>query len=171
MTEHQAYLSLGSNIDASSHLRSALLALRKRFQSVELSPVYRTKAIGFDGDDFYNLAARIGTDLDAEALNDWLHDLELQHGRDRSLPRFSSRPLDIDVVFFDDLVISGPNNLQIPRPELQHAFVLKPLFDLDATYVVPNTGQTLSDLWAAHPENRDAAWHSPLPADWMGDQS
>src|SRR5688572_14277971 len=145
-----AWLSLGSNLDAEANLRAAVAALRARFANVRVSPVYRTPAVGFDGPDFLNCAAAIDTDLDVHALDEWLHSLEDAHGRDRTQPRFSSRPLDIDIVFFDDLVLAGPGNLQLPRPELQHAFVLKPLHDLAPQLRVPGDGRTLDDLWRGH---------------------
>ena len=155
----KAYLSLGSNMDAERNLASALNALRARFGELVSSPIYRTAAIGFEGPDFLNSAAIIDSDLDAHALNDWLHALEEQHGRDRSGPRFGDRPLDIDIVFYDDLVIddaeneSGPERaLRLPRPELRHAFVLKPLADIAPDFVDPVSGTTLADLWAASPE-------------------
>lgn len=148
----KAYLSLGSNLDAEANLRSAIAALHGRFGDVVLSPVYRTRSVGFDGADFLNAAAIIDTDLDPLALNDWLHALEDAHGRDRSGPRYSDRTLDIDVVLFDDRTFEGPGNLRIPRPELKHAFVLRPLADIAADTVVPGTGRTLAQLWAAHPD-------------------
>ena len=145
----RAYLSLGSNIEPARHLRSALAALRERFGDVHVSPVYRTPAIGFDGDDFLNAAALIDSELDPYALNDWLHALEDAHGRDRSGPRFGPRPLDIDIVFYDELTLDGPGHLQIPRDELKHAFVLKPLADLAPDYVHPRLGRSLAALWAS----------------------
>jgi 2-amino-4-hydroxy-6-hydroxymethyldihydropteridine diphosphokinase len=144
----RAYLSLGSNIEPARHLRSALAALRERFGEVRVSPVYRTPAVGFDGEDFLNAAAILESDLDPHALNDWLHALEDAHGRDRSGPRFGPRPLDIDIVFYDDLTLEGPGHLQIPRDELKHAFVLKPLADLAPDYVHPRIGCSLAALWA-----------------------
>ena len=148
----RAYLSLGSNLERGANLRCAIDALRGRFGTLVLSPVYRTRAVGFDGTDFLNAAAVIETDLEPLALNDWLHALEDAHGRDRSGPRHGDRTLDIDIVLFDDRVLSGPGNLRIPRPELQHAFVLKPLADIAAAVTVPGDGRTLAQLWGAHPE-------------------
>jgi len=147
-----AYLSLGSNIQPESNLRSAIAALRERFGDVVLSPVYRTRPVGFDGADFLNAAAILDTDLKPLELNDWLHALEDAHGRDRSGPRFGDRSLDIDLVFYDDLVLSGPGHLAIPRDELRHAFVLKPLADIAPDFVDPRSGRTLASLWAASPE-------------------
>lgn len=147
-----AWLSLGSNLDPAANLAAAAHALRERFGDVVFSPVYRTPAVGFDGPDFLNAAAIVHTDLAPVALNDWLHALEQRFGRDRAAPRFSSRALDIDIVFYDDLVLEGPGNLKLPRPELQHAFVLKPLADIAPRHPVPGDGRTLAELWAAHPD-------------------
>lgn len=147
-----AWLSLGSNVDAEVHLPAAAAALRARFGDVVFSPVYRTPSVGFDGPDFLNAAAAIETDLDPLALNQWLHALEDAQGRVRGGERFSSRTLDIDIVFYDELVLKGPGNLELPRPELRHAFVLKPLADISPGYCVPTTGQSLAALWAAHPD-------------------
>ncbi len=160
-----AYLSLGSNLDPERHLRAAAAALREHFADVMFSCVLRTPAIGFAGADFLNAAAIIRTELDPHALDGWLHALEAAYGRDRSAPRFSSRTLDIDIVFYDDLVIAPTpgGHLQIPRPELQHAFVLQPLAQIAADYRDPVTGSKLAQLWAAHPQHT-----SPLPvATWI----
>jgi 2-amino-4-hydroxy-6-hydroxymethyldihydropteridine diphosphokinase len=146
----RAYLSLGSNVEPERHLRAAIDTLRARFGDVVVSPVYRTPAVGFDGPAFLNAAAIIDSDLEPQALNDWLHALEDAHGRDRSGPRFSSRTLDIDIVLFDDRVLEGTGNLRIPRPELELAFVLRPLADIAPDVVVPGAGRTLAQLWAAH---------------------
>lgn len=147
-----ALLSLGSNEQPERHLRDAVHELRARFGVVVVSPVYRTPAVGFEGPDFLNCAAAIRSDLEPQALNDWLHALEDRHGRRRDVPRFSSRTLDVDIVYFDDRVMRGEGNLQLPRPELKHAFVLKPLADIAAEFVDPVQGRTLAALWAAHPE-------------------
>jgi 2-amino-4-hydroxy-6-hydroxymethyldihydropteridine diphosphokinase len=146
----QALLSLGSNIAPEAHLRAAIDALRARFGELHVSPVYRTRSVGFDGTDFLNAAAAIETGLPPQALNDWLHALEDAHGRDRSGPRFNDRTLDIDIVFYDDLVLEGDGNLQIPRDELRHAFVLKPLADIAPGFRDPVSGKTLASLWEAH---------------------
>jgi 2-amino-4-hydroxy-6-hydroxymethyldihydropteridine diphosphokinase len=149
----RAYLSLGSNIAPEAHLRAALAALRARFGEVEASPAYRFAAVGFDGGVFLNAAANVDSDLDPFALNDWLHALEAAQGRDRSGPRFGDRTLDIDIVFYDDLVLDGPGHLQLPRDELRHAFVLGPLAAIAPDVVDPRSGRRLAELWRAHPDH------------------
>lgn len=149
-----AYLSLGSNQQALEHLPRALAELRGRFGALRVSPLYRTPAVGFEGPDFLNAAVVLETELEPEALDAWLHALEDAHGRRRDVPRFSDRPLDIDIVFYDQRVLRGPGHLQLPRPELRHAFVLKPLADLAPDFPVPGDGRTLAQLWNAHAEHR-----------------
>jgi 2-amino-4-hydroxy-6-hydroxymethyldihydropteridine diphosphokinase len=148
----RAYLSLGSNIDAEKHLTQALAELDAKFGAVVASRFIRTPAVGFDGPDFLNAAAIVETDLGIVELDAWLHALEDAHGRRRDVPRFSDRPLDIDVVFYDDLVFRGPGNLQVPRPELAHAFVLRPLAEIAPDFRDPASGRTLAELWASHPD-------------------
>lgn len=157
---HAAYLSLGSNIDPERHLRAAAAALRARFGEVVFSAVLRTPAVGFDGPGFLNAAAIARTDMEPQALDAWLHTLEAAQGRDRSAPRFASRTLDVDIVYFDDRVIAPTpgSHLQIPRPELRHAFVLQPLAQVAPDFVDPLVGRTLAQLWAAHPQHA-----TPLP--------
>ncbi|HET6434100.1 MAG TPA: 2-amino-4-hydroxy-6-hydroxymethyldihydropteridine diphosphokinase [Xanthomonadaceae bacterium] len=146
-----AYLSLGSNIEPERNLRTAIAALRARFGDIEVSPVYRTKSVGFDGPDFLNAVAIVHSDLNPFALHRWLHRLEEAQGRDRRDASYSNRPLDVDIIYFGDFVLDGPGDFQLPRPELQHAFVLKPLADIAPDFVDPIRNVTLARLWAIHP--------------------
>ncbi len=159
-----AYLSLGSNIEPEKHLRAAVAELRERFGDVLLSPFYRTPAVGFDGADFLNAAARIETGLSPEELDAWLHALEDRHARDRSGPRFSSRTLDVDLLLYDDRVLRGPGHLELPRPELaKQAFVLKPMADIAPEVVHPALGKTLGELWMKMRADGDPCVEVALP--------
>lgn len=146
-------LSLGSNVEPERNLRAAVDALRARFGEVQVSPAYRTAAVGFEGAAFINNAARLRTGETLDALETWLHALEDRHGRDRGGPRLSDRTLDVDVVFYGDAVVRDGGRMRVPRPELEHAFVLKPLADIAPEFVDPLGGRTLAELWRAHPQH------------------
>ena len=158
----RVYLSLGSNQQPRQYLRAALDELRARFGAIEVSPAYRSKAVGFDGPDFVNLAVGLDTELAPEALNDWLHALEDRHGRRRDVPRYSDRTLDVDIVLYGDLVRQGEGHLDIPRKELKHAFVLRPIADIAPGLRHPVDGRSMAELWAAFPAASEPLTVEPL---------
>ena len=81
-------------------------------------------------------------------LRDWLRELEDRHGRDRSLPKYSDRTLDVDILLFGDLVIHD-EALEIPRGEiLKFAHVLKPLADLAPDLDHPTDGRSMAQIWS-----------------------
>ena len=141
------YVSLGSNLDRERMLEQAVAALREQFGDVDLSPVYDSAAVGFDGSNFLNLAAAFDSDLEAGEIVARFHGIEDALGRDRSLPKFASRPIDIDLLLYGEQVIDIPG-MRTPRPEiLEHAFVLRPLQDLAPDLRHPENGRTLAELW------------------------
>jgi len=157
-----AYLGLGSNIEAEAHIAAGIAALREAFDNVVLSPIYRATAVGFSGNDFINLVARIETTLEPLELKSFLHALEDRHGRRRDVPKFSDRTLDIDILLFDDLYLLSPE-LEIPRNEiLTAAHVLKPLADLAPDLRHPVRRQTIGELWQAFPEQDSGLVHIEL---------
>ena len=79
------------------------------------------------------------------------------------MPRYADRTLDIDIVLYDALVIEGPGHLQIPRNELQHAFVLRPIADIAPEVRHPRSGLSMAELWAAFPVQREPLVVEPLP--------
>lgn len=155
-------LSLGSNLQPQRYLHAAVEVLRARFGTITVSPAYRTPAVGFDGPDFLNNAVALETSMPLEELDAWLHEVEDAHGRDRSGPRFSDRTLDIDIVYYGDRVVEGPGHLRIPRTELKHAFVLKPLADIAPDFVDPVTRLSLRRMWQAHPQFAEVFETQPL---------
>ena len=142
-----AWLGLGSNVNAEAHIRAGIEALREEFDEVRLSPVYISTAVGFNGDDFINLVARVETDLQPTQLRQFLRQLEDRYGRKRDVPKFSDRSLDIDILLYDDLVLLSPV-LQLPRAEiLKFSHVLKPLADLEPDLMHPTELRSMSDIW------------------------
>lgn len=142
------FLGLGSNMNAEDNLRLAISELRSQFGELEMSPVYQSAALGFDGDDFLNMVVRLATD---ENPGDLLERFEIIHGlagRTRGPQRYTSRPLDIDLLLYDDLVDSEPP-LHLPRHDiLEYSFVLKPLAEIAPDRLHPETGKSFSQHWA-----------------------
>jgi 2-amino-4-hydroxy-6-hydroxymethyldihydropteridine diphosphokinase len=143
----RVYLSLGSNIDPVTHLTLGVRALAYAFGPLTLSPVYRNPAVGFVGDDFLNLVVGLDTALAPLAVAQRCRDIEAAHGRERDVPKFSSRTLDIDLLTYGDAVLQI-GRLVLPRDEIiRYAFVLQPLADLAADECHPGTGESYRTLW------------------------
>ena len=142
-----AWLGLGSNVNADANIHGGIKALEETFSGVSLSPAYSSKSVGFDGDDFINLVARVETDMQPLELRQYLRDLEDRYGRKRNAPKFSDRSLDIDILIYDDLILVSPV-LEIPRAEiLKFAHVLKPLADLEPDLIHPAELRSMADIW------------------------
>jgi 2-amino-4-hydroxy-6-hydroxymethyldihydropteridine diphosphokinase len=149
------YISLGSNIDRERNTRAGIRALRERFGELELSSVYESEAVGFEGDAFYNMVIACEVDEDVHSTNRALAEIEDAYGRDRSGPRFSSRTLDLDLLLYDDLVLDE-NGLRLPREEiLKNAFVLWPLAEIAPGLVHPVAGKTYAELWADFDKSKE----------------
>jgi len=130
----RAFLSLGSNLgDRRRRLREAVDSLPG---VVRVSPVYETEPVGGPPQpDYLNLVVEVETDLSPRALLGLCHRLESAAGR---MPgeRWGPRPLDVDVLLVDDLVVDEPD-LTIPHPRMQERrFVMAPLADI-APELVP----------------------------------
>lgn len=148
---NRAYLSIGSNIEPERHVRAAVAALHERFGELSLSPVYQTTAVGFDGDDFYNLVVGLDTDAGADQLAAACREIETEQGRQRTDRRFSARTLDIDLLTLGHMIRDDVPVL--PREEiLRYAFVLKPLADLAPDERHPRDGRRYADIWATFEE-------------------
>lgn len=152
------YISLGSNIDPDINIKSGLNALRSYFGELLVSSVYKNKAVGFEGDDFYNLVVRAETELNLYSVVQTLREIELQNGRVRENTRFSSRTLDMDLLLYGN-TIAREQEVSVPRDEInEYAFVLGPLAEIAGQEKHPVSGEFFADLWqafdqSAHPMN------------------
>ena len=144
---HQIYLGIGSNIEREFHIKMAVSELKSHFGELLLSPVYESAAVGFKGDNFYNLVACFETDLSLNEVANRLKSIEDKSGRDRTLEKFSARTLDIDLLLFNDHVLHH-QGLNIPRDEIiKHAYVLKPLYDIAPHLIHPETKIDITRYW------------------------
>lgn len=143
---HRAIVALGSNLgQRESHLRFAIDRLGENV--VAASQVYETDPIGGpEGQGAYlNMVVALETELDPYALLRWLHRIEADAGRERVV-HWGPRTLDLDLLFFDDVVITG-GNLAVPHPRFaERRFVLAPLSEVA-------------------PEKCPANWDRDLPPD------
>lgn len=154
----RVFVSIGSNIDKERTIRAGVAALQHHFGVLRCSSVYESSAVGFEGDNFLNLVAQFDSDLDVGALNRILHQIEDQHGRDRSSPRFSARSLDIDLLLVDQLIINEPW-LSLPRAEITvNAFVLWPLAELAPEGIHPQLGCSYAELWSQFESGDQQLW-------------
>lgn len=144
---HAIYLALGTNLgDRPANLRAALAALEPRVRIEAESRIYETPPWGFlDQPAFLNMALRAETDLSPADLLTFLKKLETDLGR---APTFRNGPrlIDIDILFYDDLVLDTPP-LVIPHPRLhERDFVLVPLADIAPDFIHPLLHQSIRAL-------------------------
>lgn len=151
----EVFAGIGSNEDREHNVREGLRLLRESFGTLRVSTVWNAPAVGFDGEDFLNLAVAFETDLDPEALVDRLHTIEAACGRQRaSDERMRARTLDIDLLLYGDAVIHR-GKVDVPRPEiLEHAYVLVPLAELAPDFKHPEDGRSIAAILAQFPGER-----------------
>ena len=158
------FLGLGSNESPQENLKLAVRELKSRYGELALSRVYQSAAVGFSGADFLNLVVRLRSEDLPSAIRD---EIELIHnlaGRDRSSDKWESRPLDIDLLLYNDLVLDD-RLVRVPRDDiLQYSFVLRPMAELAPQHRHPVTGKTMLEHWqefdaSSHPlEEMSVVW-------------
>lgn len=140
----RAFIGLGSNLDDPvAHLRSACAELQTMAETtwVQRSRFFRSKPFGPVAQaDFVNAAVEVYTRLSPEQLLTALQQIEHQHGRERSGPRWGPRSLDLDLLLYGDLQIETPG-LRVPHPGIaERNFVVYPLSELVNELYVPGVG-------------------------------
>ena len=161
---HQVYVSIGSNIEPARHIRLAIAALHEYYGKLDISSVYESEAVGFEGDNFLNLVVAYQTDQDVDKANQTLHEIEDRYGRERNGPRFSARSIDLDLLLYDDLVLQQ-DKLILPREEiLQNAFVLWPLAEIAPDVIHPVEQVSMSQLWEQFDKEKQQL--APVEFDW-----
>ncbi|WP_251860169.1 2-amino-4-hydroxy-6-hydroxymethyldihydropteridine diphosphokinase [Clostridium sp. Marseille-Q2269] len=146
---HTVYVAFGSNMgEKENHIKRALEKIEEKgIKIIKVSPIYETKPYGvLDQDSFLNGVVRIETNLTPEDLIEVLLDIEKQLDRVRER-RWGPRTIDLDIIFYDDLIINK-NNLIIPHKDMENReFVLKPLCDIDENFIHPVLKKSVKQLY------------------------
>ena len=142
------YWNLGSNIDPEQHIEFAVRKFQQEFNDIETSKLYQSTAVGFQGNDFLNLALAVKTNRPLQDLLEYADNLEQAAGRVRvSRGSFDSRTLDVDLLMYGDL--KGKHcGKRWPAQDIEkEAHVLKPMVDIAATVRHPVSGRRFQSIW------------------------
>lgn len=143
----KVFVGIGSNINKEYNFRSCHNTLQQIFRDVRRSSVYQSAAIGFKGDDFYNMVVSLETTLTPRYVGEVFSEIEKKHGRKRGKNQFVSRELDLDLLLYDNLIIEE-DGMCLPHKDLvRYAFVLKPMQELAGDLRHPRIGKTFTELW------------------------
>ncbi len=149
---HTVYLGVGSNLgDREENCCTAISYLQQHPHVMvkKISKWYETDAQTLEGEaqpKFINGAIKIFTDLQPEELLNFLKEVEHKMGRTMSVAKWQPRPIDLDILFYDNKILEN-QKLTIPHPRVdKRMFVLKPLCDIDRDLVHPLYKKTIKEL-------------------------
>jgi 2-amino-4-hydroxy-6-hydroxymethyldihydropteridine diphosphokinase len=136
---HEVYIGFGSNIDPANNFKLAVKQLRNSVQIKAITKVWETPPVGTSGPNFLNAAALIHTPLELDALREnVLRQIESKMGRIRTDDPNASRPIDLDILLFDEKVIENEIWTQ--------AHIALPLAELLPNFLCVETGETLQEI-------------------------
>ena len=149
MSQHQLILSLGGNLGNKSQIFSDTYRLIKKNIGVitRLSSIYQTPPWGFKSKKyFWNQIAIVSTELGPLEILDQIAAIESHFGRKRTPGKYLSRKMDIDILFYDQLVLES-KILTIPHPQIENRkFVLVPLAEIIPEFIHPKSGISIANL-------------------------
>ncbi len=142
------YIAIGSNKgDKYKNLQDAVDKIYTKIGSIKrISRVYKSPALGFESDDFFNACLILETIFEPEQVLEALLAIETSMGRLRLTDGYEARIIDLDIIFADQHIINT-TNLQVPHPEMEkRRFVLQPLHDIAGKLTHPKLHKTVTEL-------------------------
>lgn len=144
---NKVYLGLGSNVgNRKENLDKSINLLQKHLYNLKKSRIYISKAVGYENQpDFFNMVVYGETELDLESFFNFTKDIEKEIGR---VYRFhwGPREIDIDILFFNDIVYSN-DSLTVPHQRIhERDFVLLPLVEINPNLIHPIFKKKVKDL-------------------------
>ena len=151
-------LITGGNLgNAEATLAEAERLIAAEIGTIDLrSRIYRTKAWGFEAEDFRNQVLIVESTMEPLPLLDAVNDIECRLGRDREQEltiksatgaRYASRSIDIDILFYDELIVRS-ERLTLPHPRIaEREFVLEPLSEVAADWRHPISGKSVEEMY------------------------
>lgn len=150
---HRVIFNLGSNLQAELNLPKAIDLLREYGQVTAVSSVWESESVGYEGPNFLNACILFLTELESASLKGRIiRPIEAKLGRIRGADKNAPRPIDIDIVLFDD----KPFNTEY----WNYAFVAVPLAELIPDFIHPFSGEALSRF---SEQVREQTWIVPRP--------
>ncbi|MDA1074439.1 MAG: 2-amino-4-hydroxy-6-hydroxymethyldihydropteridine diphosphokinase [Proteobacteria bacterium] len=141
------YIGLGSNVAPLQNLQAAIGKLRLRFGELTVSAAYRNPAEGFKGDDFVNAVAGLVTTAPMSQVLHALRQIELDLGKNLSLPRFAPKVIDLDLLYFGDQIIRH-DRLDVPRSDLSRCpYYLRCLMQIAPDWIDPESHKSMNQMW------------------------
>ena len=145
---HQVVIALGTNLgDKELNLKNAISQIKSKVGEVSnISSIFRNLAVGFESEnEFYNACLICETKLSPEQVLNELQEIEKILGRIKTKESYEDRVIDLDIIFYDELIIKS-KNLEIPHPNYhERDFVLVPMLEL-SDFKDPKKGINISQL-------------------------
>ncbi len=145
---HQVVIALGTNLgDKELNLKNAICQINSKVGDVsKVSSIFKNSAVGFESEnEFFNACLICETELNPEQVLKELQEIEKILGREKTKDSYEDRIIDLDIIFYEDLVMKS-KNLEIPHPNYhERNFVLVPMLEL-SDIKDPKTGINISQL-------------------------
>lgn len=157
MENHQVVLLLGGNIgDSKSYIRKALFFIQQKMGKItRQSSFYQSPSWGFHSSDFINLGLLVETTLNEMECLDITQSIEkdLGRGEKSAIGGYTDRTMDVDIIFYDDVILES-EKLMLPHPRMQvRQFVLQPLAEIIPEFQHPISRKSILELAVNCPDS------------------